>query len=583
MTQSPNGSPAPGSGGQRSAPPPAQSSPPPVPPASGPNGAPPAASPAGTPQAAASPGGPPGAPAVPAPPASAPPGAGPGAVPGVSPGAVTLAASAQVPVPVPDPRSPAGAPAVPAPPAAATPPAAAGPPGLPRRRTAFMEGLDRVRAAAVTEPGRLRIIGAVLAALVVAFGAVTAWQMAERAAAAEAVVGRSQPLSSAAADIYRSLADANTAASSGFLAGGQETDATRKRYERDIERASEGLVRAAANSAPDSPAGRRVRELNRLLPEYKGHVERARANNRLGYPVGGAWLRHANELMQDKMLPAAEALYTSENRRLDADYAEARPYPWAAIALGLAALGALGWAQHRTYRRTNRVLNQGLVAATAATGVVLLWLVVGHSVARAHLNASYDKGVRSLNVLHDARIASVKARGNENLTLVARGAETVTVKDDDGEEVVRDAFDHRFEQNLKELNARLSAAARLSDDQAGLKPVADAREAMKAWRTRHAEAREHDDDGEFTEALVRVIGRPDKDGGTSDTGTTGECFDNVDASLARALAHERAEFEREANDGRDAMAGLPAGAAALGVLGAAGAVLGIGRRLSEYR
>ncbi|OSC57537.1 hypothetical protein B5181_32080, partial [Streptomyces sp. 4F] len=86
-----------------------------------------------------------------------------------------------------------------------------------------------MRAAAVTEPGRLRIIGALLAALVVAFGAVTAWQMHERSAAADDVLHRSQPLTSDAADIYRSLAEANTAASSGFLAGGQETEESRDR------------------------------------------------------------------------------------------------------------------------------------------------------------------------------------------------------------------------------------------------------------------------------------------------------------------------------------------------------------------
>lgn len=56
-------------------------------------------------------------------------------------------------------------------------------PGAPPRRTAWAEGVDRLRAAATTEPGRLRIIGAVLALLVVAFGAVTAWQMTERSAA----------------------------------------------------------------------------------------------------------------------------------------------------------------------------------------------------------------------------------------------------------------------------------------------------------------------------------------------------------------------------------------------------------------
>ncbi|MES5821031.1 hypothetical protein [Streptomyces sp. RG80] len=453
------------------------------------------------------------------------------------------------------------------------PPTPAAPPEEPRR-TAFAEGVDRLRAAATTEPGRLRIIGALLAALVVAFGAVTAWQMTDRAAAADDVLHKSQPLSSAAADIYRSLADANTAASSGFLAGGQETADSRDRYEKDIDRAAAGLVKAAANSDPGSPAAATVAKLNRLLPEYKGYVERARSNNRQGFPVGGAWLRFANNTMQDQMLPAAEDLYTKENQRLRDDYSDATPYPWAAIGLGVVALAALAWAQHRNYRRTNRVMNHGLVAATATATVVLLWLVVGHSIARAGLNDSYDHGVRSLNVLHDARIASLKARGNENLTLVARGAETVTVKDAQGVEKSVDVYDNRFQQDMKDLDKGLAAAAKLADDDTGEKPVTAAQGNMEEWQNRHATARKDDDDGEYELALNKVIGAE---------GATGECFDSVDDNLAAALKHEEAEFEQAASDGLGAMTGLPVGAAVLAVLGAAGAVLGIGRRLSEYR
>ncbi|MFF4982777.1 hypothetical protein ACFY3O_22345 [Streptomyces sp. NPDC001046] len=460
-------------------------------------------------------------------------------------------------------------PAPPARPAAApgpsSPPSPAGPP----RRTAFAEGAERLRAAATTEPGRLRVIGALLAALVVAFGAVSAWQMNDRAAAADDVLTSSQPLSSDAADIYRSLADANTAASSGFLAGGQESAAYRDRYEKDIRTAAEKLVNAAAASEPGSPSARTIAELNRLLPEYKGLVERARTYNRQGFPVGGAYLRYANEKMQQRMLPAAEDLYTRENQRLRADYASATPYPWAAIALGVLALAALAWAQHRTYRRTNRVLNHGLVAATATATVVLLWLVAGHSIARAGLNDSYDHGVRSLNVLHDARIASLKARGNENLTLVARGAETKKV----GEKTY-DAYDFDFGADIEALGARLAAARKLADDATGEKPVTTAMGNMEEWRKRHAAARDQDENGNYQQALDLVIGAE---------GATGECFDSVDANLRTALAHEEREFQRAAGDGRGALTGLPAGAAALAVLGAAGAVLGIGRRLSEYR
>ncbi|MHB9851245.1 MULTISPECIES: hypothetical protein [Streptomyces] len=446
-------------------------------------------------------------------------------------------------------------------------------PAAPARRTAWAEGVDRLRAAATTEPGRLRIIGALLALLVVAFGAVTAWQMTERAAAADDVLHSSQPLSASAADIYRSLADANTAASSGFLAGGQETKASRDRYELDIRTAAAKLITAANSSKPGSPSAKTITKLNRLLPEYKGLIERARANNRQGYPLGGAYLRYANDKMQHEMLPAAEDLYKRENQRLGSDYADAKPYPWAAIGLGVLALGGLVWAQRRNYRRTNRVLNQGMVAASAAAAVVLLWLVVGHSVARAGLDESYDHGVRSLNVLHDARIASLKARGNENLTLVSRGAETKTLAD--GKTTV-DLYDYDFQQDMKTLTKGLAKAAELSDDAAGETPVKAATANMKVWKSRHADAREADNGGDYQGALDLVIG-------SDKVKPTGECFDGVDKNLEKALDHEQTEFKQAAGDGLDAMTGLPVGAAVLAVLAAAGAVLGIGRRLSEYR
>ncbi|WP_420803440.1 hypothetical protein [Streptomyces naphthomycinicus] len=464
------------------------------------------------------------------------------------------------------PAGPVGVPGVPA--QAGRPPGVA--PAVPApRRTAFAEGVERLRTAATTEPGRLRIIGAVLALLVVAFGAVTAWQTGERSAAADDVLHRSQPLSSGAAGIYRSLADANTAASSGFLAGGQENAGSRDRYEKDIRTAAAGLVTAAANADPGSASEATIARLNRLLPEYKGLIERARTYNRQGYPVGGAYLRYANEKMQKQMLPAAETLYTTENRRLDTDYGQARPYPWAAIALGLFALAALGWAQRRMYRRTNRVLNHGLAGASAATAVALLWLVVGHAVARSGLDGSYDHGVRSLSVLHDARIASLKARGNENLSLVARGAETVTV---DGKPY--DAYYYDFDKDIAVLGKGLTAAARLADDQGGTAPVEAAQGNMAVWKQRHAAARAEDENGNYQQALDKVIGAK---------GATGECFDSVDRNLAQAIDHEQSEFRQAATDGRDAMTGLPVGVAVLAVLGAAGAVAGIGRRLSEYR
>ncbi|MEU5641585.1 hypothetical protein [Streptomyces milbemycinicus] len=460
-----------------------------------------------------------------------------------------------------------------------------------RRRAAWREGLERTRAAATTEPGRLRVIGAVLAALVVAFGAVTAWQVSDRQTAADAVVEHSQPLSADAASIYRSLADADTTAASAFLAGGQEPTEVRSRYEADVDRAAKLLVQAAANTEGSATAREEIRRIGELLPVYTGLVESARANNRQGLPLGGAYLRYANDIMRQRLLPAAGRLYQAETARLGEDYEEATSWPWAAIGLGVAALAALGLAQRRDFSRTNRVFNRGLLASAAASAVVLVWLAVGHGLARSALNDSNDHGAKSLHVLNEARIDSLRARGDENLTLVARGAVVVEKGKDKGQ----DAYEVGYAEQMSGLigddgadsgsaaggdkavaapGSLLARARDLADDDEGRAPVDEATTRVREWQVRHKAARADDDAGNYKDAREKVIGGE---------GSTGESFDKVDELLAKALDHEQREFKRAADDGRGALTGLALGAGVLAALGAAAALLGMGRRLSEYR
>lgn len=433
---------------------------------------------------------------------------------------------------------------------------------------------DRLRAAATTEPGRLQIIGAVLALLVVAFGAVTAFEISDRATSADDVVKRSQPLSADAANIYRSLADADAAAASGFLAGPQEPRAVHDQYVTDIQEASRLLVKAAANTDSSTKSGHEITKLNEELPRYTGLIERARASNRQGLPLGGAYLRYANQKMANDMLPAAERLYTAETGRLGQDYDSARTWPFFSLGIGVIALAVLFWAQRRNFHRTNRVLNHGLLAATAAAVVVLLWLAVGHSVARSDLSDANTRGQQSLDVLNRARINSLKARANENLTVVARGA----VLTADGK---NDKYETDYGTGMKALVKELGQAAKLAadtHDTAGSEPVAKAIKSVTEWQSRHRTARKTDDSGDYETALEQIIGS-----GDSTKGSTGESFNRVDKALRQALAHEQDEFTRAAKDGRGALGGLPIGAAALAVLGAVAAIVGVNRRLSEFR
>ena len=132
------------------------------------------------------------------------------------------------------------------------------------------------------------------------------------------MVTASEPLSLDAQQIYARLSDANDAATTAFLTGGLEPAAARQRYQADISAAAGGLQHV------DRPRRRRqprcgpgpARAGPRICRSTPGEIETARAYNRLGLPLGAAYLREASTLMRGTLLPAAQGLYGAENASL---------------------------------------------------------------------------------------------------------------------------------------------------------------------------------------------------------------------------------------------------------------------------
>src|SRR5262249_6221749 len=257
-----------------------------------------------------------------------------------------------------------------------------------------------------------------LAGLVAVVGA------AQRADRIDSVTHRTGPLAVQAQQLYRSLSDADATAAAGVLSSGAEPQELRDRYQRDIP------DRSASHATPASPGSSGpVARIAAALPVYTGLVETARAQNRLNLPVGAAYLREASALMRGELLPAAAELYRSETAQLDRDLSAGSSFPWLTVPLILVLLAGLVLAQRYLTRRTQRLVNRGLAAATLATVVMLLWVAVSWLDVSSQLGSSRDEGSAQVNLIAQARIAALQARADEALTLVARGSGDAFEKD----------------------------------------------------------------------------------------------------------------------------------------------------------
>ncbi|MBC3842388.1 hypothetical protein GXW82_25935 [Streptacidiphilus sp. 4-A2] len=415
---------------------------------------------------------------------------------------------------------------------------------------------------------RLWSLGSVLALLAVLFGVLSYVQVAQRSDAAANVVEHSQPLSDDAAQIFRTLADADTTAATGFLQAGDETAAVRDEYNGDLQTASTLLAQAAADAGPGDPGQR----------ESSSSAHNCRATPTWwaspggrpgGLPARRAYLSYASAQMQTTMLAEAQTLYTVETGRLQQDYGSARALPWAAIGLALVVLAALVWAQIRLFQDTNRVFNPGLLLASAAVVLALVWLTAAQSLAGSDLGQSYARGSAPLQVLNEAQIKALQCRGAENLNLVARGS--------------TDSYETDWDTVSKQLagpQGYLPRAAAMTSADTGAQQAVTAAEAdFSTWQQRHDTAMTANAAGNYDAAVADTIGTP----GTASATTTNAAFVQLDSSLNTAISHERANVDQLAARGRGDTAGLAAGTLALAVLGGLAALWGINRRAAEYR
>jgi hypothetical protein len=404
---------------------------------------------------------------------------------------------------------------------------------------------------------RLRLGAGAIVGLVLALGLATYLRTAGSDSAIGHAATNAEPLSVAAEDVYRSLSDADATAAALFLSGAQVQTGGLQRYNSDIQRVSSGLSAISAQSGTSPPLHDAVGQILADLPAYTGLVGTAQADSRQDLPVGAAYLREASALMRSALLPAAQRVLGVQTDRLAADDAAAGSGQQWALGAAALALTALCLVQAFLVRRTRRLLNPGMAAATLLVLALGSWVAIASGgaadaagAARGHRNAA--------DALTSADLAVLQAHGDELLGLAARGEDVGS-----------------YEGDFKAVSARLGellGSARGPD-------FSDARTAYQGWMKDHG-------------ALVHLETSPQADNQanlgalaevTATATGTGGYFARIDGDLRAAAPVEQAAYLAAIGEGGADLRGLANGGTALALAALAAGSFGVNRRLREYR
>ncbi|MBD0860442.1 hypothetical protein IA539_04370 [Gordonia sp. zg691] len=431
-----------------------------------------------------------------------------------------------------------------------------------------------LRHYAVTTPGKLIIICTILALGCLGTGLYASTVLENRTQTLQRLIDRTEPLAEAAQVLYSSLSIADASASAAFISGGLESPELRQRYSDALATAASSLILATGTSSEpgsgmaanrtEQALSSDLKTLSTSIPVYSGLIETARTNNRLGNPVGSAYLGQASSMMQDQILPAAQRLYERRSMAIaDPQRSLTRP-PWTVYTGLLLLLTALVLTSRYLARRTRRRFNIGIVSAVMALAIGTLWLLASGLLSVAATSDARTDGADPLRELTAARILTQQARSAETLSLIRRG-------DQGGLERTFSAATNEIGKIVDEVRATTE-----DGDSAVSTEQLDAVTAeLREWQRTDAAVRRYIQIGDFSRARLHTVG----DGPDS----SASAYTAVDTGLVDAITTARTSFRDDINTAQRVLGFTGTGILLLTLFAAIAVVGGLIPRIREYR
>ncbi len=226
------------------------------------------------------------------------------------------------------------------------------------------------------------------------------------------------PVLVATQDVFASVAEADAASAAVFLSGADEDREQRRLYELAIERSTRQLEQVSRLVGDNDDAHESIQVISARLTTYAGLVERARLANVSGLAGAEATLQEAIAIVQADIVPEVQSITDAAQLRLESDADGGRASLIASVVVGIAAIAALIWFQVIVTRRSRRLLNLPLIAATILATVAVVWLISAWVRQQNDLEVAQQDGYESIALTADIQTTAFRYKTLERLAVL---------------------------------------------------------------------------------------------------------------------------------------------------------------------
>lgn len=323
--------------------------------------------------------------------------------------------------------------------------------------------------------------------------------------------------------------------------------------------AAKALIAAAENITYGETERAPIQTLELGMGSYEGLIQRARDLRERGDAKFADAYRDAAKLMDETLLPAAEALDKANEDVLERTYrtqaARSASSRGAVAATGVLLIVALLAVQFSVARRMRRILNPALLASTFLAWGVVAYSVTAMSDAQAQLKIAREDAFNSIHALWRARAGGYAANAEESRYLLSPT--------------------HAAGSDGASAPGRYLAEAQKNVTFAGERDAVDnALARFNEYGSIDQRIRQLQTTGHHREAVELCIG--------TQPGQSDWAFDRFDKALGQALAINQSAFDSAVANGFAAVKGMEIQAAAFAAALAMLVIIGLAPRIREY-